>query len=162
MRVLRGDDGIGRRRWATKYDQDVKRVFLFAAACAVACVSAPPPTAGMRETAKNPPARVEGRVTDPDGRPVANLYVEGIPRGKEIPWSPGARTDAEGRFSLDLAAPGVYGFVLTEGDRSVVTDDPRDPSRVVVELKPGDRRAGIELLFLREKWKKTLEKKEDN
>jgi hypothetical protein len=131
----------------------MKRIFLIAAACAVACVSAPPPTAGMLETAKNPRARVEGRVTDTDGRPVANLYVEGIPRGKEIPWSPRARTDAEGRFSLELAAPGVYGFVLTEGDRSIVTDDPRDPSRVVVELKSGDRRAGIELVFLREKWK---------
>jgi len=107
----------------------------------------------MLETAKNPPARVEGRVTDAEGLPVAGLTVEAIPRGKEIPWSRGATTDAQGRFILSLAAPGVYGFVLTEGDRTVVTDDPRDPSRVVVELKPGDRRAGIELLFLREEWK---------
>src|SRR5437870_5366684 len=100
MRVLRGDDGtaLGAARWATKYDQDVKRVSLFAAACAVACVSAPPPTAGMRETAKNPPARVEGRVVDAEGRAVAGLTVEAIPRGKEIPWSPGATTDAQGRF----------------------------------------------------------------
>jgi hypothetical protein len=123
----------------------------------VACVSAPPPTAGMRETAKNPPARVEGRVTDTDGRPVANLFVEGIPRGKEIPWSPGARTDAEGRFALSLAAPGAYGFVLTEGDRTVVTDDPRDPSRVVIEVRPGERRDGIELVFLRDERRKILE-----
>jgi carboxypeptidase family protein len=147
-------------RWALgagAYDQDVKRAFLFAAAFASACVSAPPPTVGMRETASNPPARVEGRVTDTDGRPVAGLFVEGIPRGKEIPWSPGARTDADGRFTLSLAAPGTYGFVLTEGDRTVVTDDPRDPSRVLVALKPGDHRAGIELVFLREERKKTLE-----
>src|SRR5260370_41407327 len=137
-------------------------IFLSAAAFASACVSAPPPTAGMRETAKNPPARVEGSVTDTEGRPVANLFVEGIPRGKEIPWSPGATTDGEGRFTLSLAAPGVYGFVLTKEDRTVVTDDPRDPSRVVVELMPGDRRVGIELVFLREEWKKILEKKENN
>jgi len=151
---------LGAGRWALgagstikKYDRNVKRVFLIAAACTLACVSAPPPTAGMLETAKNPPARVEGRVTDAEGLPVAGLTVEAIPRGKEIPWSRGATTDAQGRFILSLAAPGVYGFVLTEGDRTVVTDDPRDPSRVVVELKPGDRRAGIELLFLREEWK---------
>jgi hypothetical protein len=147
----------GWTREATKYDQDVKRVLLFAAAFASACVSAPPPTAGMRETAKNPPARVEGRVTDAEGRPVAGLTVEAIPRGKEIPWSPGATTDAQGRFALSLAAPGSYGFVLTEGDRTVVTDDPRDPSRVVIELMPGDRRSGIELVFLRAERTKVLE-----
>ena len=141
--------GAGRRSTI----KTVKRVSLFAVACAVACVSAPPPTAGMRETAKNAPARVEGRVIDAEGRAVAGLTVEAIPRGKEIPWSPGATTDAQGRFLLSLAAPGVYGFVLTKGDRAVVTDDPRDPSRVVVELRPGDRRTGIELVFLREEWK---------
>jgi hypothetical protein len=124
----------------------------------VACVSAPPPTAGMRAVAGNPPARVEGRVVDAQGRPVPNLYVEGIPRGKDIPWSPGATTDSDGRFILFLAAPGSYGFVLTEGDRTVVTDDPHDPSRVVIEVRPGQRRDGIELVFLREERRKILER----
>jgi Carboxypeptidase regulatory-like domain len=107
----------------------------------------------MRETARNPRARVEGRVVDTAGRPVADLYVEAIPRGKDIPWSPGARTDSEGRFALSLAAPGQYGFVLSEEDRTVVTDDPRDPSRVVVDLEPGDRRSDIQLIYLREERK---------
>src|SRR5437016_12585335 len=91
---------LGAGRWALGAGRrstikTVKRVSLFAVAGAVACVSAPPPTAGMRETAKNAPARVEGRVIDAEGRPVAGLTVEAIPRGKEIPWSPGATTDAQ-------------------------------------------------------------------
>jgi len=110
----------------------------------------------MLEIERNPRARVEGRVTDTDGRPVPGLRVEAIPRGKDIPWSAGAVTDGKGRFVLLLAAPGVYGFVLTQGNRTVVTDDPRDPSRVVVEVRPGERRDGIELIYLREKWKGIL------
>jgi len=141
-------------RW--KYDREVKRLLLFAVVVAASCVSAPRPTAGMLEIERNPRARVEGRVTDTDGRPVPGLRVEAIPRGKDIPWSAGAVTDGKGRFVLLLAAPGVYGFVLTQGNRTVVTDDPRDPSRVVVEVRPGERRDGIELIYLREKWKGIL------
>ena len=102
-------------------------------------------------------ACVEGRVRDEERRPVSGLQVQGIPRGKDIPWSPAATTDSEGRFLLSLAAPGAYGFVLTEGDRTVVTDDPRDPSRVVIEVKPGGHRDGIELVYLREERKTILE-----
>jgi len=124
----------------------------------VACVQAPRPTAGMLEIERNPRARVEGRVTDTDGRPVPGRRVEAIPRGKDIPWSAGATTDGEGRFVLLLAAPGAYGFVLTHGNRTMVTDDPRDPSRVVVEVQPGQRRTGIELIYLKEKWKAFFKK----
>jgi Carboxypeptidase regulatory-like domain len=136
-----------------EYDRIVRVIAASFVLSCLACVSAPPPTAGMRETARNPQARVEGRVVDTAGRPVADLYVEAIPRGKDIPWSPRARTDSEGRFALSLAAPGQYGFVLSEEDRTVVTDDPRDPSRVVVDLEPGERRSDIQLIYLREERK---------
>src|SRR5215470_16383768 len=124
---------------------------------AVACASAPRPTAGMLERERNPRATAEGRVIDASGKPVAGIQVQAIPRGKDIPWSPPATTDADGRFTLRLVAPGSYGFVLTEGDTTVVTDDPRDPSHVVIEVAPGDRRSGIELLLLREERKRILE-----
>jgi hypothetical protein len=99
---------------------------------------------------------VEGRVIDPQGRPVAGIRVEGVPRGKEVPWSPPAWTDSEGRFALALFAPAEYGFVLREGKNTVVTEDPRDPSRMHLLVTSGERRGGVELLFLREQWKRAL------
>ncbi len=102
-------------------------------------------------------ARVEGRIIDTRGHPVAGLTVQAVPRGKDIPWSPGATTDSEGLFRLSLVAPASYVFVLTQGDRTVVTDDPRDPSRVVLEVQPEEHRRDIELIFLLEEWKRILE-----
>jgi len=128
-------------------------LILFGAACA----GAPRPTAGMLERERNPRATAEGRVIDASGKPVAGIQVQAIPRGKDIPWSPPATTAADGRFTLRLVAPGSYSFVLTEGDTTVVTDDPRDPSHVVIEVAPGDRRSGIELFFLRAERRTILE-----
>ena len=117
---------------------------------AFACVSPPRPTAAARALEANARAIVEGRVVDTEGRPVPGLRVEAIPRGKDIPWAPPATTDSAGRFTLELFAPAEYGFVLTNGNRTTVTDDPRDPSHVHVAVRPGERRKGVELLFLRE------------
>jgi protocatechuate 3,4-dioxygenase beta subunit len=120
------------------------------------CTRPPPPTAATRVLERNPRAVVEGRVVDTQGRPVAGLRVEAVPRGKDVAWSQPATTDSEGRFTLTLLAPAEYGFVLSEGNRTVVTDDPRDPAHVKVVVRPGERRDGVELLFLREKWKGIL------
>ena len=42
-------------------------------------------TAASRRIGANPPGFVEGRVRDPDGRPVAGIGVRGIPRGADDP-----------------------------------------------------------------------------
>jgi hypothetical protein len=125
---------------------------------ALACVSSPRPTAAADALKSNARANVEGRVVDIEGRPVAGLSVEAIPRGKDILWAPPATTDSAGRFALELFAPAEYGFVLHEGDTAVVTDDPRDPSKVHVAVRPGERRSGVQLLFLREE-RQAIEKK---
>lgn len=103
----------------------------------------------MRRSA-NPPAVVEGIVRDAAGHPVPGLTVLGVPRSKDLPWSPSSVTDAEGRFRLVLAAPGEYGFLLSSGGISVVTPRPEDPTRTVVSLRPGDRRTGVALVFRRD------------
>ena len=102
----------------------------------------------------NARAIVEGRVVDADGRPVAGLAVRAMPRAAEVPWAPWAATDAEGRFRLVLYAPASYGFLLRRGETSIVTSDPRDPARLVVDVRPGQRREGIELLYLEAEWQR--------
>lgn len=114
----------------------------------IACVSAPPPTAGAVRLTKNARAWVEGRVLDVDGRPVAGVQVEALPRGADILWSAGSTTDQDGRFRLELFAPADYAFVLSTDGITVVTADPRDPSREHVAVTPGERREGVELRFL--------------
>jgi len=69
------------------------------------CSSAPKVTEATRRVAANPRAVVEGVVRDEEGRPVAGVGVRGIPRGKDVPWSPAATTDCAGRFWLALPAP---------------------------------------------------------
>jgi hypothetical protein len=117
------------------------------------CASAPSPSPASRALEKNPRATVEGRVVDSSGAPVAGISVYGLPRGKDIPWSPPAVTDSVGRFRLTLFAPAEYGFLLRAEGRTVVTPRPEDPSRLAIPLVPGERREGIELVFLRESWK---------
>src|SRR5215470_12104495 len=73
----------------------------------VSCASA------AKRIAQNPPATIVGRVTDPDGKPVAGVGVRGIPRGEDIPWWAPAMTDCDGRFRLKVAAPAAYGFLLS-------------------------------------------------
>ena len=117
------------------------------------CASAPSPSPASRALEKNPRATIEGRVVDSAGSPVAGISVYGLPRGKDVPWSPPAVTDSGGRFRLTLVAPADYGFLLRSEGRTVVTPLPEDPSRLAIPVVPGERREGIEIVFLREAWK---------
>jgi len=130
---------------------------LLAVALSAACATGPRPTAEALRRERNDRAAVEGTVRDTEGRPVAGILVYGLPREADLGWSSPATTDAGGRFRLSLIAPGEYGFLLSREGRTVITPDPRDPSRTRVELKPGEARPGLELLFLREEWEKALE-----
>jgi hypothetical protein len=123
---------------------------------AAACVSPPRPAPQTLALKRNAAAVVEGRVVDTHGTPVVDLRVDAIPRGAEIPWSRPAMTAPDGRFRLELFAPGQYSFALRRGEQTVVTDDPRDPSRVHITVEPGGHTDGIELLFLQEEWEKIL------
>ena len=117
------------------------------------CVSPPRPAAESVRLAANPKAVLEGRVRDRGGTPIADIGVQAVPRGKDVPWSRAARTDAAGRFRLAVAAPAEYGFVLSTGGISVVTPDPADPVRLRIAVRPGEQRSDIELIFLRDEWK---------
>ena len=95
-------------------------------------------------------------MTDRQGRPVAVIRVQALPRGETVGWSPPATTDAQGRFRLSVIAPAEYGFILSWRGRSVITPERDDPARQRISVSPGDRRSGVELIFLREAWE-TLE-----
>jgi hypothetical protein len=93
---------------------------------------------------------------DRQGRPVAAIRVQALPRGKDAGWSAPAVTDSEGRFRLSLIAPAEYGFLLSWQGRVVITPEKDDPARQRISVSPGDRRSAVELIFLREAWE-TLE-----
>jgi hypothetical protein len=117
-----------------------------------ACSSAPKVTDATKRVAANPRAIVTGVVRDEDGRPVAGVGVRGIPRGKDVPWAAPATTDCDGRFRLRLPAPAGYAFQFLWNGRSVATDDPADPSRVDINLQPGEERSGLDLTLVRARW----------
>jgi hypothetical protein len=117
------------------------------------CAAAPAPTAASVAIRKNPRATIEGRVVDPAGVPVAGISVYGLPHSRDIPWPPPAVTDSGGRFHLVVFAPAEYAFLLRSEGRSVVTPLPEDPARLAIRVEPGQRREGVELVFLREAWK---------
>ena len=121
---------------------------------AFACATPPRPAPETVALAAHARAIVEGRVTDREGHPVAAIGVQGLPRGKDAGWSAAAITDSEGRFRLSLVAPAEYGFLLSWRGRSVITQEDADPARLRIAVLPGQRREGIELLFLRESWEK--------
>jgi hypothetical protein len=121
-----------------------------------ACVSAPRPTDEAIRRSANPPADVEGRVVDREGRPVSGVSVWGLPRDKDLGWSNPAVTDAAGRFRLKLVAPGSYGFLLAWKGITIVTPRADDPSRNLVVISPGDRKSGVALVFRREDWDRAL------
>lgn len=121
-----------------------------------ACVSAPRATDEAIRRSANPPADVEGRVVDREGRPVSGVAVWGLPRDKDLGWSNPAVTDASGRFRLTLVAPGSYGFLLAWKGVAILTPRADDPSRTLVSIRPGDRRSGVALVFRREDWDRAL------
>lgn len=123
---------------------------------ASACVSAPRPTDEAIRRSANTPADVEGRVVDPEGRPVSGVAVWGLPRDKDLGWSNPAVTDAAGRFRLTLVTPGSYGFLLSWKGITIVTPRADDPSRTLVSVGPGDRKSGVALVFRREDWDRAL------
>jgi len=129
---------------------------VIALALGAGCASRPRPTAEAIRRGTNPPAIVEGRVVDREGRPVAGLTVWGLPREKDVGWSAPSVTDEGGRFRLVLVAPGEYGFLISWKGITVVTPRKDDPSRVVVALGAREKRAGVELVFHREEWDHAL------
>lgn len=130
---------------------------LLAVALAAACVSAPSPTVGQIALALNPRANVSGRVVDAEGVPVTGVRIQAIPRGRDVPWSKPAMTDQDGIFELSLFAPAAYSFLLHKRDTSVITADTKDPSLAFLVVASGERRAGIDVVFLREQWNAILE-----
>jgi hypothetical protein len=134
-------------------DAPVRRtIVLSLALLGAACASAPKVTDATKRVAANPRAIVTGVVRDEDGRPVGGIGVRGIPRGKDVPWAPPATTDCAGRFRLPLPAPAGYAFQLLWNGRSVATDDPADPSRIEINLQPGEERNGLALTLVRARW----------
>jgi hypothetical protein len=132
---------------------------VFAAAIlvlAVGCATRPRPTAGTRVRSANPRAAVEGRVRDVSGKAVGGVSVQGLPREEDLAWAPPCVTDVEGRFHLELVAPGDYGFLVSWKGITVVTSREDDPSRILVRLVPGERRGGIDLVFHRADWDRVL------
>jgi hypothetical protein len=133
------------------------RTFLVATVCASAfgaCASPPRPRDAALRIAKNPPAVVEGRVTDRSGRPAAGVGVRGIPRGEDIPWTAPAITDCDGRFRLSVPAPAAYAFLLYWKDTAVLTPDSDDPSNVAVPVQPGQTVSGVALVFDDDAWRR--------
>lgn len=128
---------------------------MLTAAFFAACATAPKPRAAALRIAKNPPATIEGRVTDPEGRPVAGVGVRGIPRGEDIPWRPEATTGCDGRFRLEVSAPAAYGFLLSWKGVAVMTPAPDDPAMTPVSVAPGLTVGGVHLVFDAAAWRKT-------
>jgi hypothetical protein len=129
---------------------------MIALALGAGCASRPRPTAEAIRRGTNPPAIVEGRVLDPQGRPVAGVTVWGLPRDKDVGWSAPSVTDGAGRFRLTLVAPGEYGFLISWKGVTVVAPRKDDPSRVLVALGPREKRTGVEIVFRREEWDHAL------
>jgi hypothetical protein len=128
-------------------------VLLWALLCG-ACATPPRPAPETLALASNARATIEGRVADREGRPVPGIRVQALPRGRDAGWSAPAVTDSEGRFRLSLIAPAEYGFLLSWQGRAVITPEENDPARLRIAVLPGQRREGIEILFLQDAWEK--------
>lgn len=123
----------------------------------LACATAPKPSAALVAIEKNPKAVVSGTVVDSEsGEPVVGIEVLGLPRGKDIPWELAATTDSSGRFTLRLAAPAEYSFLLRFHGISIVTPEADDPGYVDVVTVPGGRVDGVQLKFLRREFEKSV------
>lgn len=123
----------------------------------LACATPPKPSAALVAIEKNPKAIVSGTVVDAEsGEPVEGIEVLGLPRGNDFPWEPAATTDAGGRFTLRLAAPADYSFLLRFNGISIVTPEAGDPGYVDVVTVPGGRIEGVRLKFLRREFEKSV------
>jgi hypothetical protein len=129
---------------------------LLACPLAAACVSAPRLTDEAIRRESNARATVTGTVRDESGKSVAGIQITGLPRERDLGWSPPAVSDAEGRFRLELIAPGDYGFLLSWRGVTVITASPDEPARVRLQVRPAEKKAGVELTFLRQAWERTL------
>jgi hypothetical protein len=130
-------------------------VLALAGAISGACVSGSRLTEEAIRRGGNARATVTGTVRDESGRPVAGVGVIGLPRDRDLAWSPPAVSDGDGRFRLELIAPGNYAFLLSWQGVSVITTAPEDPSRVRIHVDPAEKRA-VELTFPRAAWERTL------
>ena len=88
---------------------------------------------------------------------MAGIGVRGIPRGEDNPWSSWVVTGCDGTFRLTLTAPGSDGFQLLWNKTSVITASPQDPARLEIPLVPGERRGGVEVVFLEALWRSITE-----
>lgn len=141
----------------TRLTRTARSTAIFVALAAVSgCSTGPRPTAEAIRRESNARATVEGVVHDEGRRPVAGIEVIGLPRDRDVSWSPRVSTDTEGRFRLVLVAPGDYGFLLSWKGVVVATEKPEDPSRLRIRLVPGEARGGLELTWLRAEWEATL------
>lgn len=99
-----------------------------------------------------PGARIEGRVTDPDGKPLAGAPVKFNYRGKQMSTSEVTVTGEDGRYTLEnLPAAGYYYATMkpedeagAAGEASLSVEDVREGSRLIgkadsFQLKPGDK-----------------------
>ncbi|MCA9002085.1 MAG: carboxypeptidase regulatory-like domain-containing protein, partial [Planctomycetes bacterium] len=109
----------------------------------------------------NAPARLAGRVVDPEGKPIARLEldlrkVSGAGRGRQrVPealstffaWQIGidhAVTDDEGRFEF-AEVPALEGLLLTESAPKGVGEIPSPDELGFFKLKPGEVKDNVEL-----------------
>ncbi|HEX9287689.1 MAG TPA: carboxypeptidase-like regulatory domain-containing protein [Thermoanaerobaculia bacterium] len=129
---------------------------LIALGLGAGCASRPRSTEEAVLRRANPPAVVEGRVRDPQGRPVTGVAVRGLPHERDLGWSAPSVTDDEGRFRLTLVAPGEYGFLVSWRGISIVTPLKDDPARVRIALRAGEKRMNVELVFRREEWDRAI------
>ncbi|HYX20991.1 MAG TPA: hypothetical protein VFA98_09125, partial [Thermoanaerobaculia bacterium] len=70
---------------------------------------------------------IEGRVTDPDGEPVAGVGVRGVPRGEDIPWWPAATTAVPVRPGATVGGVRLV-FDAAAWRNAGAADPPDDPS----------------------------------
>ena len=79
-------------------------------------------TAGVRTITLTlaPSADVRGRVTDPAGKPIADIGLRALESNGEdgfVPTGPFARTDVDGRYRLDGVIPGLPGVLDVFAER---------------------------------------------
>jgi hypothetical protein len=148
---------MAQRRRSSSRSEAAFALAIAAGAWITGCLSAPRPTEEAVRRSRNTRALVEGVVRDETGVPVAGIEVIGLPRQRDLLWSPPATTDAEGRFQLALDAPGEYGLLLSWRGITVITPREDDPSRIDLILAPGEKRVGVLVRWWRGEWEKQLE-----